>query len=139
MIYLIKSGDYLKIGYSQYPEKRIYELQIGNPEKLKILSYKEGGRWDEKSLHQLCKDYKYRGEWFINCKEVIDIFNNYFIDYEGYNNIFPYSITELSELIGMKKSTISKIQRSLIEKGYLKKQVIIDENGKEKEISRTNI
>ena len=41
MIYLIKSGDYLKIGYSQYPEKRIYELQIGNPEKLKILSYKE--------------------------------------------------------------------------------------------------
>ena len=62
MIYLIKSGDYLKIGYSQYPEKRIYELQIGNPEKLKILSYKEGGRWDEKSLHQLYKDYKYRGE-----------------------------------------------------------------------------
>ena len=79
MIYLIKSGDYLKIGYSQYPEKRIYELQIGNPEKLKILSYKKGGRWDEKSLHQLCKDYKYRGEWFRNCKEVIDIFNNYFI------------------------------------------------------------
>ena len=69
----------------------------------------------------------------------IVIFNNYFIDYEGYNNILPYSITELSELIGMKKSTISKIQRSLIEKGYLKKQVIIDENGKEKEISRTNI
>ena len=30
----------------------------------------------------------------------------------------------------MKKSTISKIQRSLIEKGYLKKQTIIDENGK---------
>ena len=44
MIYLIKSGDYLKIGYSQYPEKRIYELQIGNPEKLKILSYKKGER-----------------------------------------------------------------------------------------------
>jgi DNA-binding MarR family transcriptional regulator len=39
----------------------------------------------------------------------------------------------------MKKSTISRIQKSLIEKGYLKKQTIIDENGREKETSRTNI
>ena len=30
MIYLIKSGDYLKIGYSQYPEREFknYKLEI---------------------------------------------------------------------------------------------------------------
>ena len=48
MIYLIKSGDYLKIGYSQYPEKRIYELQIGNPEKLKIF-LSRGNHFDKPS------------------------------------------------------------------------------------------
>ena len=53
MIYLIKSGDYLKIGYSQYPEKRIYELQIGNPEKLKILSYKK----EEDGMKHLYTNY----------------------------------------------------------------------------------
>lgn len=134
MIYLIKAGNAVKIGYSQYPETRIKALQTGNPEKLEILERKNGGRFDEFHLHRLCKEYRLNGEWFRDCPEVRNIFNSYCEEYEGY--ILPYSTRELTELIKMPKSTINNCIRNLYEKGLVKKQIIIDENGREKEITR---
>jgi len=32
---------------------------------------------DEAQLHKLCEDYKYRTEWFIECREVYDIWTEF--------------------------------------------------------------
>ena len=76
MIYLIESNKYLKIGYAKDANQRFKNYHLHNLEA-KLLDSKIGNRKDEKALHTLCKDYHYEGEWFINCKEVKNIFKDY--------------------------------------------------------------
>lgn len=64
MIYFIRSGKYVKIGYSKNPKKRLDELQTGNPEKLKLIAVMQGNLQTEKSLHDLYSNKRIRGEWF---------------------------------------------------------------------------
>ena len=69
MIYLIQETDtdYYKIGYtSRNLERRLAELQTGNPRRLVIVGAFEGGTFEEQKLHN-----KYahrltpvRNEWF---------------------------------------------------------------------------
>lgn len=77
MIYLIKSGEYVKIGFSENINKRLSILQTGNPIKMEIIDYKEGNKIDEGILHSLCKEFRIRGEWFKDCDQVREIFKNY--------------------------------------------------------------
>lgn len=74
MLYLIEDRDYLKIGYTKDINSRWKNYQLHNC-YAKLISTKEGSRMDEIKLHDLCKDYSYKGEWYYNCKEVKDIFN----------------------------------------------------------------
>nr|DAT90361.1 MAG TPA: hypothetical protein [Caudoviricetes sp.] len=76
MIYLIKSGNNLKIGFASNLKSRLDQYKTHNPD-VRLLNYKSGTREDERNLHTLCKRYKYSNEWFIDCKEVVDIFNSY--------------------------------------------------------------
>lgn len=54
MIYLLKSGKFLKIGFTSNIENRIKQYKTHNPDIL-VLSMIEGTREDEKKLHTLCK------------------------------------------------------------------------------------
>lgn len=76
MLYLIEDRDYLKIGYSTDIESRIKSYKTTNV-YCKLLDIKDGERWNETELHKLCQDYFYTGEWFKNCPEVLEIWNNY--------------------------------------------------------------
>ena len=76
MIYLIKSGNYLKIGFSKCLQKRLNAYKTHNP-NYQLLSYKLGTRTDEKSLHDLCKEYHYNNEWFYDTSFVRETFENY--------------------------------------------------------------
>ena len=80
MLYLIEDRDYLKIGYSKQFEERWKHYETHNC-YAKIIASKEGSRVDEKKLHQLCDQWKYKNEWFHNVPEVKQIFN----DYSSYN------------------------------------------------------
>lgn len=76
MIYLVEDRDYLKIGYAEDVDKRIKQYKTHSLYP-KLLKSKFGTTEDEKNLHQLCKQYYVSGEWFKNCPEVLNMFNNY--------------------------------------------------------------
>lgn len=72
-IYLIKSGTGknapIKIGIASSPDKRILELQVGNPKLLTLVckvkaSSRKHAEHLEYSLHQYFKHSHIRGEWF---------------------------------------------------------------------------
>jgi hypothetical protein len=79
MLYLVKSGDYLKIGYTDNVYKRIRQYNTYNPD-IEVLSIRFGNEEDEKKLHELLSEYNYKLEWFHYNNEVIDTFINYQCD-----------------------------------------------------------
>jgi len=74
-VYIIQeasSGRY-KIGISKNPEKRIRQLQTGNPDQLRLLGYfmtQGNGYQDEKSLHRQFSDFQLNSEWFSSGADI---------------------------------------------------------------------
>ncbi len=54
----------VKIGTSLNPQKRLKELQTGNPDRLEVLWAAPGGRDLESALHRTFSAYRIEGEWF---------------------------------------------------------------------------
>ena len=77
LIYLITDKEYTKIGATSYNvEKRLSELQTGNPKKLEVIgSYRVKNKLTtEKFLHKKFKEKNILGEWFkLDQKEITDI------------------------------------------------------------------
>lgn len=63
----------IKIGYTAgYAERRMSQLQTGQPERLILLGTIEGEMSDERSLHRELKQYRLGGEWFSgDVKEIV--------------------------------------------------------------------
>lgn len=71
VLYLIKSRDRFKIGYTSNLKKRINTYLTHNPDT-ELLAYKQGSRTDEKDLHIKYKKYLIaNSEWMIIPKEEI--------------------------------------------------------------------
>lgn len=69
-LYIIQSDltGMIKIGRSKDPQKRLKQLQTGNPNKLKLIASFEGEGWKEKILHERLDSFRLEGEWFdYNC------------------------------------------------------------------------
>lgn len=64
MVYFITDGRYTKIGVALDPEKRLRELQTGNPFKLSIAKVIDGSYEEEGKLHDMLHLYKINGEWY---------------------------------------------------------------------------
>lgn len=67
-VYIIKGeGNWYKIGSSKYPEKRLKQLQTGNPVKLRIIHKIEcfcfPSQKVEKRVRAFFPRIKQRGEW----------------------------------------------------------------------------
>lgn len=71
MIYFVRSGDAVKIGYAERPDKRIPSLKTANPNELVVLGVMEGGVGDEKELHRRFSRRRLRGEWFELSNEIL--------------------------------------------------------------------
>ena len=65
MVYFITDGDCTKIGVAKNPNKRLAQLQTGNPNKLVIAKVIQGGYHEERALHEALKDRRLEGEWFL--------------------------------------------------------------------------
>ena len=65
-LYFIQSDftGMIKIGRSKDPQKRLKQLQTGNPNKLKLIAEFKGEGWKEKILHERLEKYRLEGEWF---------------------------------------------------------------------------
>lgn len=52
-VYFISNGNFVKIGITNNPEKRLNSLQSANSSKLFLLYYMEGNERIEKVLHNI--------------------------------------------------------------------------------------
>lgn len=64
MIYFIRSGDFVKIGYSIDPWGRMASLQTAHHQPLEMLAVMPGEKTDEREIHRRFRNYRERGEWF---------------------------------------------------------------------------
>ena len=66
MIYAIADDKYIKIGFSENPQKRLNQLQTAQPVKLRLLKVWQGEKWMEGRIHLILKPLRtrHKGEWF---------------------------------------------------------------------------
>lgn len=66
LVYFIQSGSGgpIKIGLAIEPERRLSELQTGNPHELTLRASVKGGRVAERKYHRSFSEFHIRGEWF---------------------------------------------------------------------------
>lgn len=100
MIYVIlnSSKTFCKIGYSNNPNKRLVELQTGNPEELVLIRTYEGIKALEKHIHFRYKHLNVKNEWFKYSIELLEDldknFKNINIEYEQTYFLFGYKVTK---------------------------------------------
>lgn len=63
-VYLIRSDNFIKIGYSESPLSRVSGMQTGNPYELQLIAVIPGDTGLESYLHERFADMRVRGEWF---------------------------------------------------------------------------
>lgn len=111
MLYLIKDRDYLKIGFTTDLKSRLISYNTTNC-YCTLLDSKPGSKMDETNLHDLCKPWTYKLEWFTNTPEVINIWNNY-------ESIFPEfidiknNIEQVIDILKTKKLDFKKCDKLL--------------------------
>ena len=76
MLYLIKSNQYVKIGFTTDLEKRIKNYTTCNPD-FEVLDTCIGTLKDESQLHKQIKKFLFRNEWYFDNPEIHKIWNIY--------------------------------------------------------------
>lgn len=67
-VYFIQKGKFVKIGSSNNPEQRVYNLQTGSNQKLKLLFKTDA--FSEEELQTKFNRYKDTNEWFFLSREI---------------------------------------------------------------------
>ena len=70
MVYFIRQGEFIKIGFTESPRNRLSQLQTANPTNLEVLLIIDGERDLEAKYHKLFKDHAHRGEWCFDCPHI---------------------------------------------------------------------
>lgn len=76
MIYLIESGNFYKIGFTENLKSRMKQYATHNPD-YRLIDNFDGDKEDEKELHELCKEFHHSLEWFNKDERVLEIFQEY--------------------------------------------------------------
>lgn len=64
-VYFVQGANgAIKIGIAKNPAKRLADLQVSSPDKLKLLGCCDGGRALEQQLHAELELFRVSGEWF---------------------------------------------------------------------------
>lgn len=83
MIYVIRSGDAIKVGYSVDVNKRMAAYRTHNPNTELLRVSPKGGKRLEKSLHKRLSKYHISGEWFDYSIEVLKLINDQLDNFES--------------------------------------------------------
>ena len=91
MIYLIESGNFYKIGFTENLKSRMKQYTTHNPD-YRLIDNFDGDKEDEKELHELCKEFHHSLEWFNKDERILEIFQ----EYKNFNmNIYNKEIKAL--------------------------------------------
>jgi hypothetical protein len=69
-IYFVRCGEFVKIGFSTWPEYRMQFLAVYNPIPCTLIASFPGTYQDEARVHRYARQFKHRGEWFRWCPEI---------------------------------------------------------------------
>jgi hypothetical protein len=72
LTYLIRCGDFVKIGITSDIEGRLRALESCNPHTLTVIALLRGGRALERALHKRFAEQRHRDEWFREEGELAD-------------------------------------------------------------------
>lgn len=64
MIYFLRNDCFVKIGYSQRPDRRVRSLQTSSPHRLELIRTEDGDTERERQLHERFRSLRVSGEWF---------------------------------------------------------------------------
>ena len=74
LVYFVRSGDFVKVGFTNNLPSRLGTLQTGSPYRIEVLGICEGSRQDEKDLHGYLERHRVGGEWFkLNHDQILGI------------------------------------------------------------------
>jgi hypothetical protein len=96
----IQKTDKYKIGISQNIRKRIKQFETGNPENIKVVFYVETAHYKslEKKLHEIFKNDRIGGEWFLFDEERLEELetNLIYLQSKAPNDFKFYNVKALS-------------------------------------------
>lgn len=69
-VYIVRQGDYVKIGWSAKWRSRVSIIQTSNPQPIEVLAVYRGGPKYERELHERFAAHRFRAEWFAYCDEI---------------------------------------------------------------------
>jgi DNA-binding transcriptional regulator YdaS (Cro superfamily) len=72
-VYFLRCGDFVKIGYSANPKRRLRYLQTATPFDFELLGVHPGAKWQEKQLHKIFASSRHRHEWFRADQTILEI------------------------------------------------------------------
>ena len=111
MNYLLKSGNYLKIGYASNFKKRLFAYNTHNPDVEVIDTFDSGTLETETMMHRQLKPYKHRGEWYEFNPEILKVWNavtQHFVEEKVELPIqVSNQVSDLEEILTMLKSQYS--------------------------------
>jgi len=95
MIYVIQSGEFVKIGFCERdPIRRLEKLQIGNPITLKLIALIDGCRLVESDWHVRFRELRVRGEWFRLESSLRRALKPYLVDHDEASRQRPPRVIE---------------------------------------------
>jgi len=71
VVYFVQCGEFIKIGFTVEPTKRIRAIKTSSPHEVRLLGTIAGGPDREKELHAMFKHLRHRGEWFRTDLELL--------------------------------------------------------------------
>jgi len=71
LVYFLAGGEFIKIGYSKDPTRRVGELSNSSPVELELLATIPGGHNKERALHERFDKHRRHGEWFARDQEIL--------------------------------------------------------------------
>lgn len=70
-VYFLRCTDWLKVGFSNAPYRRMREIATRTPYKITTMAAVFGSRHDEARLHSALARHRINGEWFACSPEVV--------------------------------------------------------------------
>lgn len=107
-VYFISTDnfEFIKVGISNNPYKRLKGLQQNIPNKLILLMTFNGKNYEETLLHHFLKKYKVRGEWFELNNKIITLMKK--INEEVKSSNVHYDLNKVYEYTNNKINLITK-------------------------------
>lgn len=89
LVYMLKSGPYIKLGFTSQPtlNHRLHQIQNAIPDEIEVLAVRPGTFEDEQNLHQGAIEWRHprrpRSDWYVDCPTLREYVARFFSPDEG--------------------------------------------------------